>query len=152
MAVLQGAYKSSVECRSFHPAKFLRTVHSQHSTNHLNPNFKMTISTLLSSLLLAFAVGSANGQTLKSVAGSRYFGAALAQSHLQNASDPKFAQFGAQQFSGATPENEMKWQSTEPTQGTFTFSGGDAIVQFAKQNSKLLGSHICIAKAEASQI
>lgn len=49
------------------------------------------------------------GTTLKAAAGSRYFGAALAVGHLNNGSDPKFAQFARDQFSGATPENEMKW-------------------------------------------
>ncbi|KAH8109068.1 glycoside hydrolase superfamily [Phellopilus nigrolimitatus] len=47
--------------------------------------------------------------TLKAAAGARYFGAALGAGHLSNASDTKFRTFGAQQFSGATPENEMKW-------------------------------------------
>ena len=47
--------------------------------------------------------------TLKAAAGSRYFGAALAAPHLSNASDPNFALFAREQFSGATPENEMKW-------------------------------------------
>lgn len=49
--------------------------------------------------------------TLKAAAGSRYFGAALAAPHLSNASDPNFHLFAMQQFSGATPENEMKWFS-----------------------------------------
>lgn len=95
----------------------------------------MFSSFILSSILLAL---TSNGQTLKGVAGSRYFGAALAQGHLQNASDPKFAQFGAAQFSGGTPENEMKWDSTEPTKGTFTFSQADVIVAFAKANSEFI--------------
>lgn len=47
--------------------------------------------------------------TLKAAAGTRYFAAALGEGHLTNASDPKFAQFAKAQFSGATPENEMKW-------------------------------------------
>lgn len=101
----------------------------------------MLFSTLLSSVLLAVTVISTNGQTLKGAAGSRYFGAALGQGHLQNASDPKFASFGSAQFSGATPENEMKWESTEPTQGSFTFGPADVIVQFAKKNSKLTFFH-----------
>lgn len=93
----------------------------------------MITSTLITYLVYTL---TANAQTLKSAAGSRYFGAALAQGHLQNASDPKFAQFGSAQFSGATPENEMKWDATEPNQNQFTFSGGDVIASFAKQNSK----------------
>jgi len=95
---------------------------------------------LLSSVILALTI-SVNGQTLKSAAGSRYFGAALGQPHLQNASDPNFATFAMQQFSGATPENEMKWESTEPTQGTFTFDGANVIQQFAASNDMKLRCH-----------
>lgn len=51
----------------------------------------------------------ARATTLKAAAGSRYFGAALGAGHLSNASDPNFHIFAMQQFSGATPENEMKW-------------------------------------------
>ena len=47
--------------------------------------------------------------TLKAAAEPRYFGAALGAGHLSNASDPNFALFAKVQYSGATPENEMKW-------------------------------------------
>jgi GH35 family endo-1,4-beta-xylanase len=47
--------------------------------------------------------------TLKAAAGSRYFGAALAAQHLTNASDPTYAAIARKEFSGVTPENEMKW-------------------------------------------
>ena len=66
----------------------------------------------LSPLLLLAGAASAlhiPGSVLKTAAFPKYFGAALGQGHLQNASDPKFAEFAAVQFSGATPENEMKW-------------------------------------------
>jgi len=96
---------------------------------------------MFSYIIIALTISTVNAQTLKSAAGSRYFGAAIAQAHLQNASDPKFAQFGMQQFSGATPENEMKWESTEPTQGTFTFSEADVVVQFAQANDMRLRCH-----------
>lgn len=83
---------------------------------------------------------SHNTKTLKQAAGrtGRYFGAALGQPHLQNASDPLFARTAAIQFSGATPENEMKWESTEPTQGHFTFHNASVVVDFAKQHGMSL--------------
>ena len=57
----------------------------------------------------ALAHPSLEPVTLKQAAGNRYFGAALGQGHLQNATDHEFAFLAAQQFSAATPENEMKW-------------------------------------------
>jgi len=107
-------------------------------------------STVLSSTLLALSLTSSthaspssHAETLKAAARStgRYFGAALGQPHLQNASDPLFARTAAKQFSGATPENEMKWASTEPTQGTFTFADADVIVKFAKKHDFTLRCH-----------
>ena len=92
---------------------------------------------------LALAASSVKGRhTLKAAAAPRYFGAAVAQGHLQNASDPKFASVGSAQFSGATPENEIKWESTEPTQGNFTFEDADVVVQFARKNSEFSGSRL----------
>jgi endo-1,4-beta-xylanase len=45
------------------------------------------------------------------------------------------------QFNSMTPENAMKWESTEPTQGNFTLADGDAHVAFAKQNNLKLRCH-----------
>lgn len=32
----------------------------------------------------------------------------------------------------------MKWDATEPQQGTFTFAGGDVVANLAKTNGQLL--------------
>jgi len=94
---------------------------------------------VLTNLLLLAGAASAiphiPGTVLKTAAFPKYFGAALGQGHLQNASDPKFAEFAAIQFSGATPENEMKWQIIEPFQNQFNFTPGDFIVKFGKEHS-----------------
>jgi endo-1,4-beta-xylanase len=52
-----------------------------------------------------------------------------------------YAQIAAEQFSSVTPGNEMKWQVVEPTQGTFDWSGGDRLVEFAQQNGQLVRGH-----------
>jgi len=81
--------------------------------------------------------------TLRSVASisGRFFGAALNAAHL---AEPDFAAVASTQFSIATPENEMKWDATEPTRGTFTFGRGDAITAFAAQNSILVKGHTLV--------
>jgi GH35 family endo-1,4-beta-xylanase len=65
--------------------------------------------TLALSVAAATAAKKPAQNTLKGAAGSRYFATALGLGHLTNASDPEFATLARDQFSGATPENEMKW-------------------------------------------
>ena len=54
---------------------------------------------------------------------------------------PDFSAIAAAQFSTVTPENEMKWQVVEVTQGTLDFSGGDRLVAFARANNDLVRGH-----------
>src|SRR4051812_17355906 len=51
---------------------------------------------------------------------------------------PAYTHITADQFSSVTPENEMKWQVVEPTRGTYDWSGGDRLVQFAQANRQLV--------------
>lgn len=39
------------------------------------------------------------------------------------------------QFDGVTPGNEMKWQTTEPSQGTFNFAPANSIVSHAQSHN-----------------
>ena len=57
---------------------------------------------------------------------------------------PDYAQIAAAQFSTVTPGNEMKWQIVEPTRGTYDWSGGDRLVQFAQQHGQLVRGHTLV--------
>jgi endo-1,4-beta-xylanase len=65
-------------------------------------------------------------------------GTAVIPFDLDNAA---YNQIAADQFSSVTPGNEMKWEVVEPTRGTYDWSGGDRLVQFARQHHQLVRGH-----------
>ncbi|MGC4879822.1 endo-1,4-beta-xylanase [Micromonospora sp. DT43] len=68
----------------------------------------------------------------------RYYGAAVPAFKL---SDSQFASIVNREFNQLTPENEMKWDATEPQQGRFTYGGGDQIVAHAQSHGMLVRGH-----------
>lgn len=67
-------------------------------------------------------------------------GVALSTKHLQ---ETAYAS-AALEFNYVTPENEMKWDVTEPTRGQFTFGRADQIVNFATKNGMKLKGHALV--------
>ena len=96
--------------------------------------------------LATVAMGSAQaalapGTPLKTLAaadGGRYFGSDMTGNLL---SQSTVTQLQSQQFNMVTPGNEMKWDTTEPSNGTFNFSPGDQIVSYAQSNSEQVRCH-----------
>ncbi|KAH9847488.1 endo-1,4-beta-xylanase C precursor [Lenzites betulinus] len=80
---------------------------------------------------------------LAKAAGKLYFGTATDNNELTD--QPYIAILdNNSEFGQITPANSMKWDATEPTRGTFTFSGGDQIANLAKTNGQLLRGHNCV--------
>ncbi|HZP53951.1 endo-1,4-beta-xylanase [Actinocrinis sp.] len=85
--------------------------------------------------------GTANAaSTLRAAAEAdgRYFGAAVGQGDLGNSSATNLA---ATQFDMVTPENEMKWDTIEPSNGSYNFGPGDNIVNFATSHNERMRGH-----------
>jgi endo-1,4-beta-xylanase len=83
----------------------------------------------------------ASGTPLKTLAqadGGRYFGSDMTANLL---SQSTVTQLQAQQFDMVTPGNEMKWDTTEPSNGSFNFGPGDQIVSYAKSNGEQVRCH-----------
>jgi glycosyl hydrolase family 10 len=55
--------------------------------------------------------------------------------------DAAYTSIVANQFSTVTPENVMKWDSIEPTQGQLNFGPADQLVSFARQHGQLVRGH-----------
>ncbi|KAG9670634.1 hypothetical protein KCU95_g17290, partial [Aureobasidium melanogenum] len=47
-------------------------------------------------------------------------------------------------FNSITPENAMKWESTEPQRNNFTFAGADAVADFADKYNKEMRCHTLV--------
>jgi endo-1,4-beta-xylanase len=71
----------------------------------------------------------------------RVFGAAVANNHLGEAA---YATTLDREFNGVTPENEMKWDATEPNRGQFTFGAADNIVNHARGHSQSIRGHTLV--------
>jgi endo-1,4-beta-xylanase len=67
----------------------------------------------------ATTLGASAAQT------GRYYGAAIAAGRL---GDATYTGILNREFNSVTAENEMKWDATEPSQGRFTYTNGDRIL------------------------
>jgi len=54
-------------------------------------------------------------------------------------------------FGSITPENAMKWESTEPARGQYTFAGADAIAAYAKEYKKQVHCHTLVWHSQLPQ-
>jgi endo-1,4-beta-xylanase len=68
----------------------------------------------------------------------RYFGTAVAAYKL---SDTVYSGILDREFNMITPENEMKWDATEPSQGQFSFTSADQIVAHATAHGQRMRGH-----------
>jgi endo-1,4-beta-xylanase len=93
---------------------------------------------IVAALVLARPAAAAGSLRQLAEAKSRYFGTALTQSNL---GDPTLTAVAAAQFDMVTPGNEMKWDTTEPANGSYSFGAGDAIVAFATSHSQRVRGH-----------
>jgi len=73
-----------------------------------------------------------------------YIGTAVDMTTLNDPADPQYRALAASQFSTVTAENEMKWESLEPTQGTYNWGPADALIDFARQNNQRVRGHVLV--------
>ncbi|MGW0629619.1 endo-1,4-beta-xylanase [Streptomyces sp. NPDC002758] len=71
----------------------------------------------------------------------RYFGSAVDNPAL---ADSPYLKILGDQFDMITPVNGMKWYATEPQQGVFDWTDGDAIVKLARANHQRVRAHTLV--------
>ncbi|MFD7499635.1 endo-1,4-beta-xylanase [Streptomyces sp. NPDC059850] len=97
-------------------------------------------------LLIGLATPSALAQAADPVlrdlaeAKGKYYGTAVTASKLTGT----YADIAGSQFNSITPGNEMKWESVEPSRGTYNWSGADRIVDFAEAHDMEVRGHTLV--------
>ncbi|MFF7354876.1 non-reducing end alpha-L-arabinofuranosidase family hydrolase, partial [Streptomyces filipinensis] len=95
--------------------------------------------------LVALAAHTPNARTptlAAAAAGSgRYFGTAVSSGRL---GDSAYSTVLDREFNMITPENEMKWDTTEPSRGTFDFGPADSIVGHASAHGQRMRGHTLV--------
>ncbi|MFG3556768.1 endo-1,4-beta-xylanase [Micromonospora sp. NPDC047557] len=71
-------------------------------------------------------------------------GTAVNATALNDANDPQYRRLAASEFSSVTAENAMKWESLEPTRGTYDWTAADQLVEFAKRNRQAVRGHVLV--------
>lgn len=94
--------------------------------------------TVAAGLLWPGSAGAASTLGASAAEHGRYFGTAVSTSRL---GDATYAAIAAREFTMATPENEMKWDATEPAQNSFSWTAADRIVSFAQANGMRVRGH-----------
>jgi endo-1,4-beta-xylanase len=98
----------------------------------------LTTATMTAALAAAGPASAASSLKSLAEANGRYFGTAMTQNMLSNSTVTNLA---VQQFDMVTPGNEMKWDTTEPSNGSFNFGPGDQIVSFAQSHGMRVRGH-----------
>ncbi|KUI65033.1 Endo-1,4-beta-xylanase 1 [Cytospora mali] len=92
-------------------------------------------------LALVAATGAhAQLNQLAVAAGKKYFGSATDNGELDDTAYTAVLS-DSSEFGQITPGNTQKWQYTEPENGTFSYTEGDVVVDFAKNNSQIVRCH-----------
>ena len=75
--------------------------------------------------------------------GRTFFGAALTLRYPADTAELAIVNNHAD-FGSITPENAMKWESTEPSRGVYTFANADAIRDYAAVQKKQIHCHTLV--------
>ena len=77
-------------------------------------------------------------QAIREIQKRQWFGTAIT---IRNDTAERALIDNTLDFGSVTPENAMKWESTEPNRGNFTFAGADAVVDVARSNGQQIHCH-----------
>ncbi|MFB8775884.1 endo-1,4-beta-xylanase [Streptomyces broussonetiae] len=96
----------------------------------------------LGALLLAAPAAQSADAPLRDLADAKgkVIGTAVTGSKLSGT----YAEVAAREFNWLTPGNAMKWESVEPSRGSFNWAEADRIVDFAEANGQQVRGHTLV--------
>lgn len=83
----------------------------------------------------------APGDSLRVLASAQGLRVGTAVDVAKLGTDQAYTDTVAGQFSVVTPENVMKWDAVEPSEGTYDWQPADTLVRFAQQHGQLVRGH-----------
>jgi endo-1,4-beta-xylanase len=92
-------------------------------------------------VILPSTAGAATTLGASAAEHGRYFGTAGNSGKLNDAT---YSAILAREFNMVTPENEMKWDATEPSRGGFNFASADAVVSRATSIGARMRGHTLV--------
>jgi len=101
-------------------------------------------ASLLCSVIIISSL-AADAQGLKDAAAKAYLNFGVATDRPSS-----YSSIITPEYNILVCENAMKFQSTEPTKGNFTFSGGDNVLSFATTNGMKMRGHCLLWHAQTS--
>src|SRR5690348_3195507 len=99
------------------------------------------LAVAVAAVLLPGQAQAASTLGAQAAASGRYFGTAVAAGRL---GDSTYATILDREFNMITPENEMKWDTTEPSRGNFNFGPADQIVNHALSHGQRMRGHTTV--------
>ena len=99
------------------------------------------LAAAVTATLLASTAEAATTLGAQAAASGRYFGTAVAAGKL---GDSTYSTILDREFNMITPENEMKWDTTEPSRGKFNFGPADQIVNHAQAHGQRMRGHTLV--------
>ncbi|PYH44106.1 putative endo-1,4-beta-xylanase [Aspergillus saccharolyticus JOP 1030-1] len=104
---------------------------------------KLAVTAALAAIALPTCISALGLDQAAVAAGLTYFGTATDNPELTDI--PYVTQLNnTADFGQITPGNSQKWDATEPSQGTFSFTEGDVIADLAEANGQYLRCHTLV--------
>lgn len=107
----------------------------------------LTLAVFMSALMIFPATVNAatpTGTRLKDVQSRVLVGTEFPSGFTTMSDSSTFLSVAKAEFGLVTPENCMKWDATEPSQNNFSFSEGDKLVDWAKNNNYKVHGHALV--------